>query len=843
MSVIAAVIGFAAIGILYSTAIDGQRARLTVTAQSQARLMEAVARHNRAFSGDFPGGPEEATIRQLVDAHEHYSGFGETGEFTLARRQGDQIVFILRHRHSDLDLPRPVDFESALAEPMRRALSGQSGTVIGLDYRGVTVLAAHEPVDILNFGVVAKNDLSEIRAPFVTAILIVLAIAAVAVATGTFLFFRISSPILHQIVESEEKFRSAFDNPGIGAAISNLEGRFLRVNDAFCGMIGYSAAELLTKTLYDITHPDDVSPSLDVRDRLAAMEFGQFEMEKRYLHKDGGVVFIRVTGTRMRDGDGRHVSNFAQIEDVTEQKRKADELTEYRNLLQTVIETTTDSIYVKDRGGKYLLVNPAAQEMMSKSEGEIVGKTDQELFGRAQAVIVTLLDRQVMREGATRTAEETGVSGGQRTYLSTKSPYRDADGKISGIIGISTDITGRKQTQDKLEASEERYRTIYESSPDGISFTRLDGSFEDCNHAYSDLLGYSLEEQRKLRFQDITPRKWWDMEERILERLIETGEPVEFEKEYIHRDGHVFPVSIQAWLIRDEDGKPHRLLGRTQDITERKRVEGALIEAKEQAESANRTKTEFLANMSHELRTPLNAVIGFSEVMTRQLFGPMENGKYLQYASDINSSGKHLLDIITDILDISRVETGNIVLDEKVVDVAAVVKSCQRLIMDRAREAKLHFRVDLPVHLPGLYADELRLKQVIINLLSNAIKFTREGGSVTFSVEADENQGFTLTVADCGIGIDERELDLVLTPFYRSSNPDSRRREGAGLGLPLAKSLTELHGGTLEITSQAGIGTTVSVRFGKDRIRHPDQDESRESASSSAAGPAPGPGA
>jgi two-component sensor histidine kinase len=184
---------------LYRAALEEQRARLVETAQSQARLIEAMARFDARYSKDYPGGPDQATLSQIVDAHNQYRGFGETGEFTLARRQGAHIVFLLRHRHFDLESPKPVPFNSELAEPMRRALSGLSGTVVGLDYRGELVLAAYEPVKELNLGIVAKIDLAEIRAPFVRAGLIAAGLAIVVVLTGTWLFLRVTNPIIEAL--------------------------------------------------------------------------------------------------------------------------------------------------------------------------------------------------------------------------------------------------------------------------------------------------------------------------------------------------------------------------------------------------------------------------------------------------------------------------------------------------------------------------------------------------------------------------------------------------------------------------------------------------------------------
>jgi two-component system sensor kinase FixL len=193
MTVVTLSVGVAALVVLYETAFEQQRQRLVETAKSRARLMEAVARFDQTYNRNYPRGARAATITQIRDAHENFVGFGNTGEFTLAKRNGDDIVFLLRHRHSKLDTPAPVPFRSNLAEPMRRALSGRSGTVVGLDYRGVTVLAAYEPVAVMDLGIVAKIDLAELRAPFLRAFGIVLTLAIALIAGGTILFYRVSN--------------------------------------------------------------------------------------------------------------------------------------------------------------------------------------------------------------------------------------------------------------------------------------------------------------------------------------------------------------------------------------------------------------------------------------------------------------------------------------------------------------------------------------------------------------------------------------------------------------------------------------------------------------------------
>ncbi|MBI3708665.1 MAG: hypothetical protein HY246_13455 [Proteobacteria bacterium] len=235
------------------------------------------------------------------------------------------------------------------------------------------------------------------------------------------------------------------------------------------------------------------------------------------------------------------------------------------------------------------------------------------------------------------------------------------------------------------------------------------------------------------------------------------------------------------------------------------------------AESANQTKSEFLANMSHELRTPLNAIIGFSEVIKHELLGPIGVDRYRDYATDIEESGRHLLAIINDILDMSRMEAGKFALRDDEIDVSALIGDSLKAIEDRAREAAVKLVADVQSELPRLRADQGRVKQLLGNLLSNAVKFTPRAGLVMASAAMDETGALTVVVSDTGIGMTEEEIAVAQVPFHQVDNTLSRRFDGTGLGLPLAKALAEKHGGRLSIRSMPKSGTTVSVTFPPDR--------------------------
>ena len=240
--------------------------------------------------------------------------------------------------------------------------------------------------------------------------------------------------------------------------------------------------------------------------------------------------------------------------------------------------------------------------------------------------------------------------------------------------------------------------------------------------------------------------------------------------------------------------------------------------ANDQANAANQAKSEFLAAMSHELRTPLNAIIGFSEIMQNQTLGPIGSPKYQEFASDIFGSGHHLLELINDILDLSKIESGNAILYEDGIDVSDLIRSVLKMVENEANERNVKLELECPDELPNLHADRRKLKQILINLLANAIKFSNPSGTIVVKTWCQKASGHVFQIVDTGIGISPKDIPKALAKFGQVDSDLNRKYEGAGLGLPLTKGLIELHGGCLDLQSDVGIGTTVTVRFPADRI-------------------------
>ncbi len=247
--------------------------------------------------------------------------------------------------------------------------------------------------------------------------------------------------------------------------------------------------------------------------------------------------------------------------------------------------------------------------------------------------------------------------------------------------------------------------------------------------------------------------------------------------------------------------------------------------AREQAEAANRAKSEFLANMSHELRTPLNAIIGFSEMMLREVMGEFRNEQYRSYVGDIHTSGTHLLQIINDILDLSKAEAGKLSIDEEVFDVRDAIRSVFQLTSVRMFEIGLSEMLDAPADLPLLRGDERKLMQMLLNLVTNAIKFSEAGGRIEIACRADPAVGLTITVTDTGIGIAPKDIGRVLEAFEQVDSALSKQHTGTGLGLPLVKAMMELHGGRLDLDSTPGVGTVATLTFPAQRLVYPADED------------------
>jgi PAS domain S-box-containing protein len=384
------------------------------------------------------------------------------------------------------------------------------------------------------------------------------------------------------------------------------------------------------------------------------------------------------------------------------------------------------------------------------------------------------------------------------------------------VNGIVQDITERKQYEETLNITQ----FVLDRAPEGVMWTNAFGKILYVNDAACQLLERPKEDLLRSTIHGLRDfhnldhwREHWN--------LLKTKGVFSTEEVLLNQAGHKKIIEFTENYLLYKNKEFNCAFMR--DVTKYRQEEHELILAKEQAESASRSKSEFLANMSHELRTPLNAIIGFSSIMHSQTFGPIGHEKYLEYTGDIKESGDHLLSIINDILDLSKIEAGQYELYESKMNLGKVLASALRIVRGRPEAEKIALIEDVSEGLPTVYGDERALKQVVMNILSNAVKFTPEKGTVTLSCHYDPESDFPvmITCTDTGVGMREEDIQKALKPFTQIDNSYARRHEGTGLGLPLVQKLMDMHQGKLHIKSAEGRGTTVSLFLPKARVLAP----------------------
>jgi PAS domain S-box-containing protein len=387
-----------------------------------------------------------------------------------------------------------------------------------------------------------------------------------------------------------------------------------------------------------------------------------------------------------------------------------------------------------------------------------------------------------------------------------------SDGRVISVLGVCYDVTRQVKAEQAREEAQRMYRLMTEEASDIILLYDDNARIMFASQALERVLGRSVAEIEQGGFSDLVHPDDLQEAARIRERPA-PGETITGTFRIKHAAGHHVWIEVTTRAIYDaQNGAYRNLVSVSRDVTERKKQEIETEAARARAEAANKAKSQFLANMSHELRTPLNAVIGFTDLMRQGMFGALGNDRYTEYATLIYDSGQLLLDLISDMLDMAKIEAGKLELNYERVDLTGTIEDSVRLLSDRADQNNLELTVSAPAEPILLIADRRAVKQVMLNLLTNAIKFTPSGGEIVVTVSV-ENERVVLSVRDSGIGIPAHELPRLGKPFEQVCGDPMLAKSGTGLGLALVRALVEQHGGQLRIQSEEGIGTEVSVDF------------------------------
>jgi PAS domain S-box-containing protein len=629
--------------------------------------------------------------------------------------------------------------------------------------------------------------------------------------------------------ESEERFRTTFENAGIGIAVVDLQGRPIQCNAALQRMLGYTEEELLRMSFTEFTHPDDRDLNVEFYRELVAEKRDSYRMEKRYIRKDGQIVWGFLTVSLVKDAQGRPQYGVGMAEDITERKRATEALRASETQFRTFIDMAPVAISVS-RSGKTLHVNRKFLEMYGFHRAD-------EVFGHSVGEHWSAEWRPVVEERARQRAlglpAPTRYEGvGQRkdgsqflvevVVASVILPDGDAN------IAFLADVTERKRAEQALRESEERFRTTFENAGIGIALVDMsDGRPIQCNPALQRMLGYSENELRRMSFTEFShpDDRYLDMG---LYRELTGGkrDKYEIEKRYIRKDGQVVWGLLTASLVKDVEGRPQYAVGMVEDITERKRAEDDLRKLNAELEQRVMERTEqlkltnreveirnselsasnqeleaFSYSVAHDLRAPLRQIQGFSHLLLEGHSAELAPEAH-KYVRNIIEGAQHMGRLIDDLLDLSRL--GRRALSLEVNDLAALVEDARR---DLARETDgrdVSWQIgDLPL----VECDAVLIRQVFVNLLSNALKYTQRRQPAVIEVGQVNREGVPVVfVKDNGVGFNMKYAGKLFGVFQRLHRREDF--EGTGIGLATVKRIVDKHGGRVWAEAELDKGAT-----------------------------------
>ncbi len=595
-------------------------------------------------------------------------------------------------------------------------------------------------------------------------------------------------------------------------------------------MFGLSREEILRETsnFTEYVHPDD-RKRLERNYEKQAKSPESYEIEYRFCKPDGEIINILEVGEPVYDEVGKVIMFRGTTQDITARVKRDEELRRSLIMAEQAEKIAGLGHWVWDEiEDRCTYCTDALPDMYGVSMEEFLSHKTRSFD---QLSHIHADDRQMVLDAYSKCVNEqtdydieyriNRKDGTKKWVKEIGSCLEVIDGQIKTTIGTLRDITAEKSYQQALEESESRNRAIVETAADAIITIDENGIIGTFNRAAERMFGFERDEVIGKNVEYLMPEPYASNHDVYLKNYLRTGKAqiigIGREVEGLREDGSTFPMLLAVSEI-NVAGK-RVFTGILRDISDMKEAEMQAIAARDEAQRANAAKTEFLAHMSHEFRTPLNAIIGFSEAMTSQIFGELGNSKYLDYVKDIKHSGDLLLHIVNDILDISKIEAGEMVLAEDNFLPSDAIKDCVATMRGMSLEEGGAY-IDLIDELPAghMVADERIFKQIILNLLSNAVKFTPGDGKISVTTSISPENSFLIRISDTGCGIPKEDLEVVLEPFGQSRSSTHTTHKGTGLGLSLSKVLVELHDGTLVIESEIGAGTTVTLSFPEARF-------------------------
>ncbi len=605
--------------------------------------------------------------------------------------------------------------------------------------------------------------------------------------------------------EKALELANAYNRSLIEASLDPLvtigpDGKITDVNKATESATGYSRKELIGTDFSNyFTEPEKAKEGYKQVFREGLVLDYALEIQ----HRNGHITPVLYNASVYRDEDGEVIGVFAAARDVTEQKRAEKALKLANAYNRSLIEASVDPLVTIGPDGKITDVNNSTESVTGYSRKELIGTDFSDYFTEPEKAREGY--QHVFQKGLVRDypLEIRHKDGHVTPVLYNASVYRNETGEITGIFAAARDITERKKAEEKIQT----LANVVESSNDAIITESLDGVITSWNKGAEQVYGYQAEEVLGKNTSILEPDNTKGETKHLIEK-IKKGEKVQhYETLRLKKNGTIISVSVTLSPVFDTSGKLVAISSTAGDITEKKISENLLHE-KQMAEIANRTKSEFLANMSHELRTPLNSIIGFSDMLYEQAYGEL-NRKQLKAVGNISNSGKHLLNLINGILDLSKIEANKMELNYREFNLATKLDLIRNVLCPVADKKNIDIQIDMDCKLTRIWADEDKFTRIMYNLVDNAIKFSYENSLVKIGARK-KGDLVEITVKDTGIGIKAEDQHKLFKPFSQVNSSSSRKFQGTGLGLSLVKQIVNLHGGYVWFRSEQGEGSTFA---------------------------------
>ncbi|TQD29193.1 PAS domain S-box protein [Methanolobus vulcani] len=576
-----------------------------------------------------------------------------------------------------------------------------------------------------------------------------------------------------------------------GIVILDMEGKVFKSNPAFAEMLGYSLDEMHTLHIWDWAKDNSKEELLTM---LSTDEYKGGPFETRQYRKDGTYIDIEINSDFIDFSYQKLILSICR--DITERKKVEKEM----KLVSFSLENFSDAVFWTKTNGEFFFVNKAACSMSGYSKEELLTMSVADLDPTYTIEMWNEHKKQV-KEKKSITFNSMQITK-EKTLLPVEVTVNYmVDGEKEYNCAIVKDISERLKSENALSEEVHWHRLLMEQSRDGMVILDMDGNVFETNPAFAEMLGYTVEEIQNMHVWDWDAN--YDKDQLLNMSHYSDFSGVLFETKQRCKDGTILDIEINSNLMAYSGKKLVFCVCR--DRTEKKRYADELLKAKITAEEASQTKNEFLATMSHELRTPLNSIIGFSEILKGEDFGPI-NETQAEYIDYIFKSGKHLLNVINDILDLAKIEAGRMELNYDHFYLLESINEVKMSVTPQAMKKKVELDFKYESLPEMIIADRTKLKEIIYNLASNAIKFTPENGKVTIEAGIDDSSIY-VSIQDTGIGISMADMDKLFQPFKQIKPYLNHELEGTGLGLSIAKKFIEMHGGSISVQSNPGEGS------------------------------------